>query len=241
MGMTERFADDGVQRRMKPGFVLVQAAVVAVVLAAQSPGARSQSMVIEECGPLQNAFGPFDYRNPKFKRELLVVETHHFTPDIASLRHGHTTTRAAGDINYTLRAFPNHHLALNAIVKLSLREKKARPAGSTYTVDCWFDRAMRFTPNDANVRILYGAYLHQIGKREDALRALKSAEKLGEDGGNFHYNIALAYIDLGQHDLALEHAHKAYASGMTLPGLKRKLEQAGKWKEPAAVVPKPAE
>jgi tetratricopeptide (TPR) repeat protein len=55
------------------------------------------------------------------------------------------------------------------------------------------------------------------------------AAKLGEDTANMHYNIGLAYFELRDYDKALAHAKKAYEQGFTLPGLRDKLTQAGKW------------
>lgn len=65
------------------------------------------------CGSLQNAFGPFDYRDPAARAESLqVVERYHFTADVEMLRRGKASANVLDDLNYTLRAFPNHHRAL---------------------------------------------------------------------------------------------------------------------------------
>lgn len=41
------------------------------------------------CGSLQNAFGPFDYRDPSARGQpLQLVESAHFTPDVEALRKG---------------------------------------------------------------------------------------------------------------------------------------------------------
>lgn len=39
----------------------------------------------------------------------------------------------------------------------------------------------------------------------------------------------LAYFDVGDYAQSMEHAKKAYALGVNLPGLKSKLVKAGKW------------
>ena len=92
------------------------------------------------CGALTNSYGPFDYRTSK--AELKIVEDYHFTPDVETLRHGNTAT-VGGDIDYTLRASPNHHRALMSMVNLAVRTKSDKPLGPRLTVDCYFDRAMR--------------------------------------------------------------------------------------------------
>jgi Tfp pilus assembly protein PilF len=195
-------------------------------LSAQQAGAQT----FEACGSLQNAFGPIDYRSASPANKNLV-ERAHFTATVERLQRGNTTIRPGPDIDYTLRAFPNHPRALSAMMRLAEREKVAKPHGSRYTIDCWFDRALRFQPEDGAVRMLFGTYLARHGKPKEALEQLELArELLGDNDGNAHYNLGLAYTDLKQYDKALEHAHKAYALGFDLPGLRAKLQRAGKWR-----------
>ena len=49
----------------------------------------------------------------------------------------------------------------------------------------------------------------------------------------YNYNLGLVYYKTKQFKEANEHAHKAYALGFPLPGLKQLLVTAGKWQEPA--------
>lgn len=187
-----------------------------------------------DCGPLTNHFGPFDYYTaPADQRRL--VERPHFSPNIEQLKKGNSGTLGA-EINYTLSVFPNHPRALLSMSQLALREKKAKPTDSGYTIDCWFDRAMRFSPNDATVRMLYGIYLLKVGKAETATKYLEEAAELGGENANLSYNLGLAYFSLNDYAKSLEHAHRAYALGFQLPGLRNKLQRAGKWREaePAA-------
>lgn len=186
------------------------------------------------CGEIDTGgYGPFDYRTDKDK--LRKVERFHFTYDVENLIKGNTTFRIGGDISYTLRRFPNHHRALHAMARLALREKTPRPEGSAFSIDCWFERASRFRPDDAVVPMIYAIYLTEVGKKAAALQALESAEERGSAGPSFHYNMGLVYADLGRYDRALEHAHRAYAMGYNLPGLKAKLQRAGQWRDaPAA-------
>lgn len=76
------------------------------------------------CGSLANAFGTYDYRTEK--GNLPVVELHHFTKEVENLVSGnphHPGSTFGGDIDYTLRVFPDHPRALMAIVGLGEREK----------------------------------------------------------------------------------------------------------------------
>jgi Flp pilus assembly protein TadD len=186
------------------------------------------------CGALTNSYGPFDYRTSK--AELKIVEDYHFTPDVETLRHGNTAT-VGGDIDYTLRASPNHHRALMSMVNLAVRTKSDKPLGPRLTVDCYVDRAMRFANDDGAVRIIYGIYLYRTGKKVEARRVLEDARKIDDGDPNLHYNLGVVYFDLGDKANALASAQKAYQLGAQLPGLKEKLRKAGIWKDaPAGAV-----
>lgn len=184
------------------------------------------------CGDLMNGFGPYDYRSAT-EAQRSLVESAHFTPQVESLASGESQARAAGDIDYTLRAFPNHPRALLAMVKVAEREKTDKPVGSRYTVECWFDRAIRFQPQDGRVRMLFGFYLIRRGKPDEAVKQLEEARALSGEDANVHYNLGLAYAELNLYDKALAHAHEAYRLGFPLPGLRKKLERAGAWRDPA--------
>lgn len=190
----------------------------------------------EACGSLRNAYGPYDYRTEKAKLE--IVEGAHFLPFVENLRRGNTSTTPGADIDYTLRASPNHHRALFAMIRLAEKEKRDKPIGSRYSVSCWLDRAERFAPDDAMVKTLYGTYLLKKGKIDAAIEKLEAALGLAGDNANVHYNLGLAYLELKEYDKALASAHNAYRLGFQLPGLRGKLEKLGKWKDPPEVVSK---
>lgn len=182
-----------------------------------------------DCGNFRNNYGPFDYRVDK--KKLPIVEHYHFTPEVEMLRRG-ATAALGGDIDYTLRAFPNHHRALMAMMRLAERERKEKPRGARYTVSCYMARAEAFRPTDGMVKMLAGIYLLQKGQAADAVSKLEAAEELDGGNANLHYNLGLAYFKLKKFDEALEQAHKAYALGFNLPGLRSMLEKAGKWRDP---------
>ncbi len=187
------------------------------------------------CGDLQNAYGPFDYRIAS-KAQKSLVEGAHFTSDVQMLIRGNAGY-LAGDIDYTLRAFPNNPKALLAIYKLGLREKTDKPVHATYSIECYFDRAFRLAPDDPMPRLIYGMYLKDRNRREDALQQLELAASMKKESTtyDFPYNLALTYLDLGQFDKAVEYAKQAYELGAPLPGLRNKLVAAGKWTEPTPV------
>ena len=205
-------------------------ALFIAVLATLAP--FTAAAVEEECPvPAPNPlwYGPYDYRTDKDK--LLIVEMAHFTPDVENLRH-QLAGYFGADLDYTLRAFPNHHRSLVAMVNLVLKEHKLQPKGARWSIECYFDRAARFAPDDAVPPMIYGVFLNKVGKKKEAIEAFKASERLDPNNVNLQYDLGLVYFDLKQFDLALEYAQKAYRGGATLPGLKKNLLDAGRWKEP---------
>ena len=177
------------------------------------------------CGDV--SFGR-DYTNSEHKKFLPVVESHHFNKDVENLISGMTTT-IGGDISYTLMQFPNHHRALSAMSRLSLRDKQSKPTRAKYSALCYFDRAIRFKPDDAMVRSLFGSHLLGLGKLDMALEQLNIALQIDPENPTFNYNLGLLYFERKDYKKAEDFARKAYSQGFPLPGLKNKLIKAGKW------------
>ena len=98
----------------------VRHACAATVLAGFATASLAQA---GNCGPLANAFGPFDYRTEK-GNSLYLVESAHFTPAVEAVIAGNTTY-IGGDLDYTLRAFPNHHRALMSMIRSKRNERKS--------------------------------------------------------------------------------------------------------------------
>lgn len=174
------------------------------------------------------AYGPFDYRTATAS-EKEIVERVHFTPSVETLQTGNTGT-LGGDLHYTLNVFPNHARALYAMTRLAERLKTNRPPGAKYLVECYYDRAVRYAPDDANVRVLYAIYLIDHKRPQEARVHLDQAER-GIDDPQVTYNLGLAYFDLQEYDKALVYAKKARQMGIALTGLRTRLERAGKWRE----------
>lgn len=185
---------------------------------------------LQICGDLANHYGPYDYWTDKGK--LTIVEQHHFTAKVEALRGGQEGY-IGGDLDYTLHTFPNHPRALAAMVRLTEKEKKRKPLGANYPVECYFDRAIRFRPKDGIVRMLFGSFLIKDGKKKEALEQLDLASSLGVGGPNIDYNMGLAFFEVGEFEKSLTYAHRAYQAGYNLPGLKSKLVKVGKWREPS--------
>ncbi len=182
-----------------------------------------------ECGTFKNNFGPFDYRVDK--GHLWIVEQAHFPPQVEALKSGKTGT-VAGALDYTLRAFPNHPRALLAFIRLWERDKIEQPWGAKYPIECYLIRAEVFRPDDPMPKMLYGIYKLKRGDSSGAITKLEAAGSLDSNNANLQYNLGLAYFRLKRYDEALAAAHKAYALGFQLPGLRNLLKREGQWKEP---------
>ena len=197
-----------------------------------------------DCGPLRNLgdIGPWDYADPSSSAttvdnpmgRITRVENVHFFPDVRNLNTKVLPIdRLTEEIHYTLRAFPNHPQALFAISRLErlaggkLPKRSATIYTPQVTADCFFDRALRFRPDDKDVRIVYGIHLHLRGKFKDALDQYQIAEAKGADSSFFYYNLGLLYADMKNWERAVEYGQKAYNSGLDLPGLRQRLERAG--------------
>jgi exosortase A-associated hydrolase 1 len=185
------------------------------------------------CGPLRTPgqYGPYDYRTDRDK--LAIVLGAHFTPEVEALIRGRTGVRPGGDIDYTLRAIPNHHRALIAMMRLGEKEKTPQPSGSRYSIECWFERAVLFRPDDAIVRMIYSSYLNGAGKTTQANAQLDIATVHAKDNALTHNNIGLHYFDLKNYDKALAQAHKALSLGMPKTALQDMLSRVGRWTPPA--------
>ncbi len=209
------------------------AALVLVVTGASRP-ASAQS----NCGSLQNHFGPFDYRIERDK--AFQVEKHHFNPDVEALRRGQSGANIAGDIEYLLRVFPNHHRGLNAMMRLGVKVRSENLAGAAFPVECYFERALRFQPNDAIARMLYANYLVVHKRPAEAAQQLEVSIGLAADNPFTHYNIGLMYMDLKDYPRALAQAHRAIELGFNKTDLKDRLVAAKQWVEPATAPAAPA-
>jgi hypothetical protein len=216
--------DRTVTRRSKRKFVSGALAGALLALA----GSTSANELA--CGALENAFGPIDYRTAsQFDRDL--VEKAHFTAPVESLTAGHTAALPGGDLDYTLRVFPNHPRALAAVSRYSIQRKQPKPPGLRWPVDCYFDRAFRFQPDDPMPVMLFGVYLARTGRATEASEVLSRAADSKNDDPNFHYNLGLGFFEVKDYKRAYQHAKRAYDGGFPLPGLRNRLREVGAWKE----------
>lgn len=201
------------------------AALLLLAAPARAAGADAEL----DCGdPFANGVGPWDYTNAEDRsnpQRIPIVERYHFTTGVETLTKGESTAYVLGDIDYTLRAVPNHHRALNAAARYDI-ENGGTPLRfrSAY---CWFQRAMVFRPEDGTVRLIYGNWLTRKGRNEEALEAYADAKKLMPGSVEVDYNMGLLYLKMGDLEKARESAQVAYAGNYPLDGLRRKLAEKG--------------
>jgi tetratricopeptide (TPR) repeat protein len=166
--------------------IIVRAAAIATLAL---PGLASAG---NYCGNLENHYGPYDYRTEKNK--LAIVDHAHFTEQIEAGIRGNTADDVGPDLDYTLRASPNHHRALAALARIAIRDKIVQLRGTKWPVECYFLRAEQFAADDAVVWATYGSYLFGVGKYDKALTEYKHAIALEPESPMINYNIGLAYI-----------------------------------------------
>jgi hypothetical protein len=203
-------------------FMIRLIAVTACIAWACAPTAHAQTLV--GCGSLENAYGPFDYRDPAVRQQYLpVVEQFHFTPDVEMLVRG-KSGYLIGDLDYTLRAFPNHPRALQSIARYGLSGGHFNDV--VPSADCYFQRALAFAPTDATVHAIYGNYLAKRGDLQSARTQYEEALRLAPDSGEINYNAGLFFLQQGDMARAKILAQVAYDGGYPLPGLRRKIAEA---------------
>lgn len=188
-------------------------------------------------GHIAGGFGPFDYRTER-NSNLTVVEQYHFTPQTENLIQDNNGT-IGSDLDYTLRAFPNHHRALIAMMRLGEKLKTPQPPGARFSVECWFERSLYFRPDDNIARLIYATFLVKNGRKSEVIKQLEATAKAAGNNAFTHYNIGLIYFDIKDYDQALAQAHIADRLGFAKPELREKLKSVGKWKEPDETSTKP--
>jgi tetratricopeptide (TPR) repeat protein len=180
-------------------------------------------------------YGPYDYlKRNTLKNEINIVESAHFTPEVENLIRGNASgVNPEADIDYTLRAWPNHHRALLSIINFQLNiNNKISPYKSLKTSpECYLQRAINFSRKDAFSYSLYGHYLRKIGLLQEAKKMYSRAILISPNNVRISYSYSLLLIDLKEYDESLKYAKVAYNDKATPISLKNKLIRIGVWKE----------
>ena len=186
----------------------------------------SSAQEVLGCGTLKNAYGPFDYRDPEARSRMLPIVTEfHFTRDVEMLARGSSGT-VIGDLNYTLRAFPNFPRALQALERYALEGGQFPDNSSVPSAECYFQRAIAFAPDDPVVHAIHGDYLFRRGKRSEARAEYEKALQLAPGSAEITYNAGLFFLDVGDLERAKQLAKIAYDGGYPLRGLRTRIAAA---------------
>lgn len=185
---------------------------------------------VNACGSLNSADGPYDYRTDK--DSLPIVESVHFPPIVENLIAGNRGY-LGGDLDYTLRAFPNHHCALVSVMNYGLRQKTEQPRDLPRPVECYFERAIRFRPQDAQTRLIYATFLKRHERLDEALQQVKVASEFPALLPIKRQSIGLFYVESTRFDMARAMAWRNLELGTRSEALIARLIAAGLWQEPA--------
>lgn len=189
------------------------------------------------CSGGQPTSGPFDYlKRGQFAGQLQVVEEHHFDKNVEKLIKG-ISTEPMGDIDFTLRAFPNHHRALRSAMNFRLMHERWPKRSKGVRAECYLQRAINFSPRDDVLHSMLAYTLHKLDQPERAIEHYKAAIERAPSDMMLQYNIGLALTEAERYPEARAYAETVYAVGFPLPALKRRLLEAGHW-EGATVPPK---
>ncbi|KFI22369.1 hypothetical protein [Nitrosococcus oceani] len=208
-------------------FLYVIAILPAIGLAEQMCGELLPEEAYRYRGQQDDYLDP----DPRAKHHLELAEAHHFSTKVRMFDS--FPMFIMQNLDYLLRHFPNHHKGLYTVSQFEdhVGGKLPQKRGWSWrrSAACYFDRAIRFRPNDGVVRMLYGIYLHKENNLKKALEQYKIGLDLIPDSSELNYNLGLLYYDLKKYKLARKYAATAYELGYPLPGLRDMLKKIGYW------------
>lgn len=225
--------------------MLTFALALTALLPGQTPYARNAPWVGETldgraCEQFEaQGVGPWDYTSPKDRTDnLKLVEGAHFTSNVRSLIRGATAVSPLHDLEYTIRAFPNHYPALYTMIRYATERAFARQAAKAWVrpgrrgriptpPECYLTRAIAFSPDDHHLHVLEGLFYHRKGLHPRAHAAYNRAIAIAPDSAEANYNFALLLADMGRYEEARRHGQHAYELGYPLDGLRHRLQAAG--------------
>lgn len=200
----------------------------------------------QQCGTYTGIYGPMDFRSihPDDRR---VVEAYHLDMEMGIFLSGRVegVHRAgsgpiAGGFLYTVRAIPNHPVAMMLLEQLGRRLKSERPQNLEWPLECMYVRAFMLVPDDPVVWAMYGIYLAHRNRAAEAEYHLDRAEGPLRSTGALQYQIGLANLAIKRYEKAQINAMVAEQRGFRTTGLREELQALGKWRPDLTVPPEMA-
>ncbi len=201
-------------------------------------------------------FGPYDYYRPPAEPRgaIALVEREHLGFKVAEQMFKKDYCGYYLNLDYTLRAFPNHPKALPMMAKFLESHSTCPPSRKTeVTVEAaaialesgtWQERNMeyyygtaihfvtedtRVIPKHAETHVLYGDWLRKNGEYGKAQKQYETALALKPGSADAHYGMGLMYLDQNNSAKAAEYAKKAYTLGKPPAELRDRLVASGVW------------
>jgi len=141
-----------------------------------------------------------------------------------------TLNRALDDALYSYtRSSPTSIVYPNMAIVVAQIKTELGKAGEVPEI---LSHAIKAQPQRTEPYVALAVYYRKQRKNDLALETLQKAdEATGGESVEVKYNLGLINLELGNVDAALENAKFAYSRGYPLPGLQRRLEQMGRWKD----------
>jgi tetratricopeptide (TPR) repeat protein len=236
-------------------FLLAKWAVMALAV---SGGAVAEDAPYgAEFSPNDKQFGPLDYYTTK-SSNIALVERYHMGIVIAEAKRLKDDCSLWHNLDYTLRAIPNHPQALQEMANYLERgvscykpEASADLYGTasdllkgrwrTIDAEDYFRVALNFMTRDTHViprhaetHVLYADWLRKKDRMNDAMEQYNAARALKPGYANTYYGLGMLYLDQMNVAKAAENARKAYSLGKPPTDLRERLVAAGAWPAPTA-------
>jgi tetratricopeptide (TPR) repeat protein len=243
--------------------VLSMASDLLAATAQAAPSAPKSTAIYgsAEDGPdgVDGQFGPYDYYRPPSQppAAIALVERAHLGYVVAEQLLKKDYCGYYLNLDYTLRAFPNHPKALPMMAKFLESHTTCPPSRKTEVTTAaaaialesgtWQERDMtyyfetaihfmaedtRIIPKHAETHALYGDWLRKSGDSGKAQKQYETALALKPGFADAYYGLGLMYLDQNNTAKAAEYAKKAYSTGKPPPELRDRLVASGVWQAP---------
>lgn len=102
-----------------------------------------------------------------------------------------------------------------AMVALGEKQKNDKPHGSRYSLECWFQRAITWRPDDSILRMIYTSHLNKTMRIKEAEQQLNVAASQAGDNALTHPRLLRHDLNGADHTFSNATA-RGIAEGLTL-------------------------